>query len=263
MKTPPQNRGHSHGFTLIELLVVIAIIGILVGLIMPAFKSARQAADEVKALSNLRTIGVGILEYANDHHGNIPSIYTYANTSDGQQFFGWLNLLCYDHYIGDPMTAQNAQGQQETAVLALQQLYDPVTHRINPNANNAGGWGINGFYTATPLIEDGCPPGDPGDEWNRHIRLTELTYPGETVLAADGNYHSGYWDWGLNNFNGYQLAPNTQVKGGANYLFCDGHVTWLAAQNPALTNSFPLQDKSYPTPIYWTPSDYPNPAQPH
>jgi prepilin-type N-terminal cleavage/methylation domain-containing protein/prepilin-type processing-associated H-X9-DG protein len=55
------------GFTLIELLVVIAILGILASILFPAFARARENARRASCLSNLRQIGLGLLQYVQDY----------------------------------------------------------------------------------------------------------------------------------------------------------------------------------------------------
>jgi prepilin-type N-terminal cleavage/methylation domain-containing protein/prepilin-type processing-associated H-X9-DG protein len=85
MKALPTNtqsaRSQSKGFTLIELLVVIAIIAILAAILFPVFAQAREKARAITCVSNMKQIGLAVLQYNQDNDEDFPTSFDYTNVN--------------------------------------------------------------------------------------------------------------------------------------------------------------------------------------
>jgi len=84
------NKSRRRGFTLIELLVVIAIIAILAAILFPVFARARENARRASCQSNLKQIGLAVMQYTQDYDEHLPTRFNYYpvagvyNTPDGK-----------------------------------------------------------------------------------------------------------------------------------------------------------------------------------
>jgi len=196
-------------FTLIELLVVIAIIFILAAILFPVFARARENARRASCMSNLKQIGLGILQYTQDYDERYPVA---QENGTPREIVGWADAA-----------------QPYIKSLQVYQCPSDSSH-VSPNPANIGytDYWYNYMLSGT--------------------NQSELSSPSLTILNGDGNgivgkayyYYNGCEvNSNLSDITCSATTPYITMKSsyqsglfgrhleGINYSFADGHVKWL------------------------------------
>jgi len=123
----------ARGFTLIELLVVISIIALLVSILLPALNQARESSKRIVCLHNVKQQGFGILLYAEDNHGMVPTRADSAyrlqkgdvipkNEEEAKSFLVGIGKL-YPDYIGNSPEILNCPSCRADSSLSIDGPY--------------------------------------------------------------------------------------------------------------------------------------------
>ena len=231
LRKPGSCRRRIAGFTLIELLVVIAIISILMSIMLPALKKAKNLATIAECSNNLKQQALACVNYSGDYDASWPWTTRHTNL--------WMiGLAPYLGYTGDVSALQIGSGSANSPDKKIPSLLCPETARWYWRWSTGRTYGINLLITSGRVdIHPGTAQG---------IKAHKVKYPAKTVLIGDC-YHYTPIDFGY--FTNSAKTPaeigdpdlrhskNHQQR--INFVFCDGHTTilrWRQRTDLRLTN---------------------------
>lgn len=225
--------GYKKGFTLIELLVVIAIIAILAAIMFPVFLKAKEEARQSQCMSNLRQVAEGFMLYLQDTDDRWPTLYWSTDYRGGdwwpwqpnpQLDDGWPDLV--DRYI------KNRRG---VYLCPANTYWNPGT---GPRRFQITNYMFNAYLGFTKFNAAGYAAHP-----NHGRKQSEIRRTSRTIALMDGSK----WDWGRTyqcGFDGRGLpvgaqgsaaGTNVQIRvvheNGGNFIWCDGHVSFLDLSN--------------------------------
>jgi len=272
-KMTAENPEKRQGFTLIELLVVIAIVSLLLAILMPSLRKAKEQSQAVVCLSTLKQWGILYSLYAQDYDSSLP-----VGWNGGKM---WMtDLLAYYQNVDelrvcprakrfldtvpgqvpDEFTAWGRYGYNGIAVPYWGEYGQYGSYSVNGWAHNPLDVGVPGTYNIAPAWRDyywrkisqvRVPSAVPlmgGGMWEGANALdTDAPPPARGAEAGKNAYNSG----GLSS---YCLDRH---RGGPNWLFVDGQVRkvgmkelwrlkWHPKWDNSRTHSWPEWMQGYP-----------------
>ena len=225
-----------NGFTLVELLVVIGVIALLISILLPALQRAKEAANKVACLSNLRQLGLAMAAYNADNKGWFP------HAGVGKLFEDWV----YWEYALDP-----DQGQSKGRDASDGRLVKYMGKKFNPKhyscpsdntvaARPAGTYQFS--YTINYLITGYYSRDASGNLTinKQPHKITQIFHPSQKMLMVDeSSLTIDDACWAPNNYaiDGHNLISNRHDKsaerstdpnyGRGNVLFADLHADFV------------------------------------
>jgi prepilin-type N-terminal cleavage/methylation domain-containing protein len=152
VELPAVSKRQRAAFTLVELLVVIGIIAVLIGILLPSLRRARQAAQAAQCLSNLRQLNTALILYSQE---NKHRIFPY-NASDSilwqVMILPYINKTAgkLDLTSSNPaVRASVGQLQIRESVYFCPTARDPVGGSL-PTGNDATGTAFNCWGPSRP-----------------------------------------------------------------------------------------------------------------
>ncbi len=184
------------GFTLIELLVVIAIIAILAAILFPAFAKAREAARRSSCSSNLKQIGLGVMQYSQENDENY--MYLYVPNPAAVQF----GVVCWQHNVQPYLKSM-----------------DLFKCPSNPNNSQS-------FWKAIPSLN--LPDVPLSYSANPKLfgkAMATVNAPASRIMVSEASgYGMGWQDWGGAHPGNWAAECFAGHLGTMNCLYADGHV---------------------------------------
>ncbi|RYG70384.1 DUF1559 domain-containing protein [bacterium] len=213
-------KGKSAGFTLIELLVVIAIIAILAAILFPVFGRARENARRSSCQSNLKQVGLAMMQYTQDYDEKY-CFDRWFNTGTPERYRNWAQAL-YPYTKSTQVFAcpsnvdySRTLGWSDPAMPQMPVSYG-MNHLIGRN-NWSGGTGI---------------------------ALASVNEISRKILVSEKNNFNQETGLGWDDWDGNQWVENGWAGhlGTSNYLFADGHVKSMRPIN-SVSNGFSMWGK--------------------
>ncbi|RYX81022.1 DUF1559 domain-containing protein [bacterium] len=208
MNCTSTNPSRRSAFTLIELLVVIAIIAILAAILFPVFARARENARRASCQSNLKQIGLGVLQYVQDYDETYP-LNTRGGTTGGNDFALWMvNIYPY---------------VKSTQIFAC------------PSGKNTQSLSFTSPALTFPWIRSYGMSELVAGSFNNPIKAAQVGRTAEMALLGDctftiWNSPGRVYNANSDDITSAPLAPIESLArhlGGSNVAYMDGHVKYL------------------------------------